>query len=254
MSKIFGVFLSDLHLPDSIDLKPIFKFLKAYSKEVKKKGKFVLILGGDVIDAKGMHGIDSMKAEAFKREWYIRDHALLSWLLVEIKKVCSPDEVVFLEGNHEDRYTRLEKKYPDAFKGAFKFKEMAQEVFPKLKWLPYGNYNSFYKIGDCIFTHGTIFPDSHAKKYAYEYTPNKVVYGHLHTFQGYTMHNAAPSTAPRYALIGGGLTDLSPDWKRGYPHKWLNGFVSFFSEDGITTPTPHIIEKGQFSIGGKIYR
>lgn len=256
MSKTIGVFVSDIHLPDNIKLDGVLKYIGDLYKEAKKqKARFEVILGGDIVDAKDMHGVDSVPAQSIKLEWYERDKKLLRNFLLEIKKVCTPDKVVYLEGNHEERYQRIMRRYPDAWGGRFDFnKDVFQEVFPKGTWIPYGTYDSYYKIGDTVFVHGTIYPTNHAKKYAEVYAPFKVVYGHLHHFQSHTIHNAMPELPAHYAVTAGCLTHTAPEWKKGQPNCWINGFIDFVSIDGVTTPTPHIINKGIFSIGGKEYK
>jgi hypothetical protein len=257
MKKTVGLFISDVHLPDEINLAPVLQYSKELADQAKKdKSKFILILGGDIIDAKGMHGVESMQASQIKLEWYERDKILLSNFLASLKlKVGTPDEVVYLEGNHEERYTRVMRRYPDAFAKRFDFKnDVFLKVFPNGKWIPYGTYDSYFKIGDCLFTHGTIYPEQHAKKYATMFAPFKVVYGHLHHYQSFTIHNAMPELPAHYAVTAGCLTKLAPEWKKGQPNCWQNGFIDFVSIDGNTTPTVHLVDnKGRFQVGGRLY-
>lgn len=257
MSKIIGAFISDVHLPDNIDLKPTFEYLMDLAQNAKEeKAKFVVILGGDILDAKGMHGVESLAASQIKLEWYERDKKLLTEFLLKLQEYTGKStELVYLEGNHEERYSRVMRRYPDAFAGRFDFMtDVVKKIYPTAKWIPYGTYKSYHKIGDCIFTHGTIYPENHAKKYAQVYSPYKVVYGHLHHFQAFTIHNAMPTLPAHYAVTAGCLTHLSPEWKKGSPHMWQLGFCDFLSDGKITTPTAHVIDnKGRFQIGGKIY-
>jgi hypothetical protein len=214
----------------------------------------LIILGGDIIDAKGMHGVESMQASQIKLNWYERDCALLETFLKRLKHEAPGAELVYLEGNHEERYSRIMAKYPDAWGGRFDFnRDVVQKVFRGAKWIPYGNYNAYFKLGDTVFTHGTVYPQNHAKKYADVFAPFKVVYGHLHHYQAYTAHSAMPKLAPHFSVTAGCLSTTAPDWKKGQPNCWINGFVDFISENGVTTPTAHIITKGKFQIGGKVY-
>jgi len=256
MSKTIGVFLSDCHLPDNIDLKPVLKYVKDLYTQCQKNGyKFLTILGGDIIDAKGMHGVESMQASQIKLDWYERDTKLLSSLMQQLLDIAPKAELVYLCGNHEERYNRIMLRYPDAWGGRFNFhRDVITKFFPKAKWISYGDYNAYFKLGDTIFTHGTIYPENHAKRYAQVFTPYKVVYGHLHHFQAHTIHSAMPKLPPHYAVTAGCLTHTAPEWKKGQPNCWVNGFIDFVSENGITTPTVHLIEKGKFQIGGKEYK
>lgn len=252
MSKIKrGVFLADLHLPYSINLDGVFEYLRDFKPQT-------VILGGDIIDADHMHGVDGFTIDKIEREvvgpkgYYARDRKLIQDFVDRLQKSVKNAECVFLEGNHEERYQRIAKRYPESFKGKFDFK---RDALPeKFKWVPYGNYDSFYRVGDTLFTHGTLYPELHSKKYAYFYSPDKVVYGHIHDFQAFTIHRGDPRKPTKYALTGGCLCKLTPEYKKGAPHKWTNGFISFIEQNGIVTPTVHIIEEHGFTVGTKSYR
>ena len=257
MKNTIGVFLSDIHIPDHINLRPVYQYVKDLYNQTKKDGnEFLIILGGDIIDAKGMHGIESLQASQVKLEWYERDKKLLHAILVTLKSLAPDAKLVYIEGNHEQRYQRIMVKYPDAWGGRFDFhRDVVKKVFPKAQWIPYGDYNAYFKLGDTIFTHGTVYPQNHSKKYAEVFAPFKVVYGHLHHFQAYTMHSAMPELAPHYAVTAGCLSSVAPEWKKGQPNCWITGFVDFFSDGKLTTASPHIIDaKGRFTIGGRLYQ
>lgn len=239
-----GIFISDLHLPESIDLRP----LLAYVKDTKPS---TIILGGDIIDASGLHSSESMKAEQVDMAWFKRDVKLALDLIKALKAASPKASIIYLAGNHENRYDRLRFKYPDLFKESLDF---AAAVSPYVSsYIEYATANSYVKIGDCVFIHGDIFPDSHAKPYSLRYTPHKVVYGHLHHFQAYTGHRALLNESPRYAVTAGCLSTLNPEWKKGKANQWVNGFVSFITDGEVTVPTVHMIERGRFAIGSKIY-
>lgn len=244
---IKGLFLSDIHLPDNIELGPVLDYVSDLKPDV-------IILGGDIIDGKGMHGVESMKASDIEVSNYHRDCALLKEFIVKLYAHSKGAKFVYLEGNHEERYQRVARKYPKAFPNVF---NLPRDGFPKgvdIKWIPYGDYNSFYSLGDTMFIHGNIWPDIHAKAYALRYTPFKVVYGHLHHFQAYTTHKATLDMSPRYAVTAGCLTKLGPDWKKGEAHQWVNGFISFIYDGKRVIPNVHLIENGMFSVGGKVYK
>ncbi len=247
MSLIRGVFLSDVHMPDNINLNPVMSYLKDFKPDL-------VILGGDIIDAKGMHGVDLMQASQIDVRNYRRDIKLLQNLFQEILKVTPKSTFVYLEGNHEERYRRVTRKFPKAFLDVFDIPRDSFPVGVNAEWVPYGEYESSITVGDTVFIHGNIWPDIHAKAYALRYTPMKVVYGHLHHYQAYTTHRADPSTHPRYAVTAGCLASMNPEWKKGEAHQWVNGFVSFISENGTTIPTAHLIENGMFNVGSKVYK
>ena len=247
MKNLKGVFLSDVHMPENINLKPIFKYLEDLKPEM-------IILGGDILDAKDMHGIDSFKVTQFNKSWYERDVKLLKDFLEKIYGIVPKAKIIYLEGNHEERYSRIMRKYPDTFKGDFDFARDAKPAGMDLKWIPYGGYNSFYRLGDSIFLHGTIYPDSHSKRYALDHTPYKCFYGHLHHFQAYTTRKSLATMSPRYAVTCGCLSETTPEWKKGAPNQWINGFMSFTMTGKTVIPTVHLIEKGKFYVGACEYK
>lgn len=247
MSKLKGVFLSDIHMPDNINLTPVLNYVKDLQPDI-------IILGGDIIDAKGMHGIESMRADQIDQNWYERDKKLFKDFLSSLQQVAPKARYIYLEGNHEERYSRVMKKYPKVFKGRFNFIRDASPKGLNIKWIPYGTYSSFFRLGDTIFLHGTVWPDIHAKKYALDHTPYKAIYGHLHHFQSYTTRKSLATMTPRYAVTAGCLSHTMPEWKKGAPNQWVNGFISFVYDGKSVLPQVHLIEKGKFYVGNKEYK
>jgi predicted phosphodiesterase len=247
MSKIKGVFLTDTHMPDNINLQPIFNFIKDFKPNV-------IVLGGDLIDAKGLHGVEGMRADQIDQSWYERDILLLSDFLDTLYSLVPKAEVIYLEGNHETRYKKIMLKYPKVFKGAYDFIRDAAPKKMDIKWIPYATESSFYKLADTIFIHGDAYPDLHAKKYALDYTPFKVIYGHLHHFQAYTTRASMAAREPRYATTPGCLCKVTPEWKRGAPNQWVNGFISFTVDKNKVIPTVHLLDNNKFYVGDKEYK
>lgn len=237
-----GVFVSDVHLPDSINLSGLFQYVEDTKPEI-------VILGGDIVDAEGFHSSESMRADQVELWRFRRDTALAEGFVKGMTRHgCFS---VYLEGNHEQRYNRLQVKYPELFKEALNFRGFAKGLVNR--YVPYGSSESYHQIGDTVFVHGDIFPDLHAKPYSLRYSPHKVVYGHLHHFQAYTAHRALLHDSTRYAVTAGCLSTLNPEWKRGHANQWVNGFVSFITDGKTTIPTVHLMEKGKFFANGKLY-
>lgn len=200
-----------------------------------------------------------MRSEDIDKSFYLRDVDLLRGFLRSIQKAAPKAEIIYLEGNHEERYRRIMQKYPKLFfpngRPDFQFIRDAVPRGMKLKWIPYGTYRSSYRLGDAVFVHGTIYPEAHSKKYALDHAPFKVIYGHLHDFQSFTIRNAFVADGPgRYAVTAGCLTHRAAGWKKGMPNKWVNGFISFLYDGNVVTPTIHLIENGRFAVGAKVYQ
>lgn len=239
-----GIFLSDIHLPDNISLKGIIDYVGDLRPDV-------IILGGDIIDGEGLHASESMKAEEVKMSWFERDVELARNFIADLRKASPKASVVYLEGNHEQRYARLQTKYPELFKKTLDFRGAMKPLVEQ--YIPYATAQSYYRLGDTVFVHGDIFPDLHAKPYALRYSPLKVIYGHMHHFQAYTVHRALMHQSNRYGVTAGCLSTLNPAWKRGQANQWVNGFVSFTFTAKVLIPTIHLMEHEVFSVGGKVY-
>lgn len=246
-----GVFISDTHYPWNIDLDGVFAYIKDLQPDL-------IILGGDIIDADGTYGVDSWSAKDVEERGipaYNRDKEILLQLMKRLDKIAPKAKYVYLEGNHEERYQRMFRRYPTLLEGKFKFQRdsVPTELVNRFTWIPYGDYESYYKLGDTKFMHGTVYPDAHSKKMAYSYTPSKVVYGHVHDFQAYTIHSGDPTLPGRYAVTAGCLCGRLPDYKKGEPNKWTNGFVDFTCMDDVVILSTHQIVDGMFMVGNKVY-
>lgn len=240
-----GIFLSDIHGPsEAIPLGGIF----AYIRDVRPT---YIVLGGDVIDATGLHAAESMRAEDVKLAWFERDVHYAKMLCASFFSAAPRAQIIYLAGNHEERYARLQQKYPDLFGKTLDFEKAIKKSVSR--YIPYGKASSYFLLGDTVFAHGDIFPEAHARKYATRYAPRKVVYGHQHDFQAWTMHRALVNDTPTYGLSVGCLCSLNPAWKKGIANRWVNGFVTFVTDGVTTTPSVHLMQDGKFEIGGTIY-
>lgn len=236
-------------MPDNIDLRPIFSYLKDLNPDI-------VILGGDIIDAKGLHGIQAMPWDRIDRGWYERDVLLLHRFFCDLKRAAPNAEIVYLEGNHEERYRRAMERYPNQFKGQAHLR-IYPDAIPegvKVAWVPYGTSKSFFQLGDTLFMHGVFWEaDCHAKRYSAEHLPFRVIYGHMHDHQAYTTKKVLKDLPTMDAETPGCLCTKDPDWKNGRANKWTNGFISFVFDGKQCTFTRYEIVNGRFYVGGKEY-
>lgn len=235
------LFTSDYHAPDNIALKPIFDFAHDFKPTHN-------IFGGDIIDVKELYNVDSLSMDLLLKtvpDLYQRDLDILNDIVKKFPKV---EKTIYLEGNHEQRYSKLVAKYPKSFKYDLK------SVLPKgTLWVSYGTYDSIYKLADTIFLHGNVYPDAHAKAYANAYPGYKVVYGHLHHFQAYTNRRALVDEKLNFAVTAGCLCHMEPEYKKGQAHQWQNGFLTAIGDSRLHIST-YQIEKGEFYVGSKCYK
>ena len=244
------VFLEDLHLdttPTEDGWKPII------SNAAKAALKFCdwfqpdeTVIGGDFIDFPELAKQDQKDLRKREGKRLVHDLALGNQILDRIDKFTRK-KVVFEIGNHDNRLDIFLAENPKleglvSLEINLKFKERGYEVIP---------FNHVYHVGHARFIHGWYYNLHHSKKTVIEMGDN-IFYGHSHDVQSFTKVNHA-----RQPLIGhsmGCLCDLDPEWRKGRPNRWVNGFgVFYFFRDGGFTFYNPIIVGGRFIWDGKIF-
>ena len=252
-----GFFLTDIHDVKSIDLSPVFDYMKDF-------GPNVVILGGDTAEVYELLKCDSMKFEDFKMDWYRRDIKFISELIVKLFNINKTlDSVIFFMGNHENRYYKFYDKYEENFEQlGIKIDflkdlvaSLPEAIRDKVMTVPYYNYNSHVIIGDAAFIHGDNWGTYFAQKNAMDWAGmvKKAVCGHTHRYQVISVNQALPFETTPYGISAGCLSEKDPTWLQGRSNSWANGFITFVVKNGITHLTPHILEKNRFFVGSKEY-
>lgn len=227
-----GLILFDIHYPVNIDLGAALKNAQ--------KDNDIVILGGDILDMKYLHGLNGKKAHYFDPDVYEADIKWVASLCKMIRKTYlkKGGKLVYLQGNHEERMNRWIKKYPTYKRYAF-----SKHIKPLVNtYIPYGGYESYYILGDSIITHGTVWTDAHAKRMLASYG-RKVLYGHCHDFQVYSDRTHNMNKHSKFAMSCGCLCTKAPDWKNS-PNRWVNMYVPFVVIKGILIPKPYLLEEG----------
>jgi hypothetical protein len=204
------------------------------------------IIGGDFLDFPKLCKAEEKNRLKQEGQRLAHDFELGNQVLDEIDGFSK--EKVFLIGNHDARLQKFIEEYPElegliSLEGNLRLKERGYTVIPE---------NKAYKMGHARFIHGWYFGMHHAKKTVNEMGDN-VFYGHVHDVQAHTKANYDQMPLIGYSM--GCLCDLDPEWRRGRPNRWVNGFgVFYFSSDGaFTFYNPIIIKGGFWGPNGKYY-
>lgn len=233
--------IPDAHITDETpkDYKAIKPFIKEFNPDK-------IILLGDFADIASLSAWDYDKKRKMEGKRYPKEIFRLNLELNYLQKYC--EDIVYLEGNHEDRVERYLDKFPE-MEGLIEIKTMLRLRERKIKWI---KMNELYKVGDMYFTHGMYTNIHNARKHLQTLGCN-VCYGHQHSTQTAMQNMAMQKPYMSYAL--GTLGDKKPDYLKNRPGNWINQFAIMYydTEGGNFNLYPINIIKGKFIWNGKQY-
>ena len=179
--------------------------------------------------------LKKIRNKTFRKDYDLGKRELDFW-----QKICP--SVLVLQGNHDERVDRLILREP-RWEGVI---EVEEELDFKERGINY--YRQIeppVKLGHLHLIHGWYHNIHHARKHLDEMGGN-VCYGHLHTFQTFSRRLPAYNEEIAAWCLGC-LTDKQPDWVKGRPTRWSNGFaVVYLGEDGNFNLYPIRIINNQF--------
>jgi len=237
-----AVFFADRHLihdePSHWSWPLFLRFLEDFKPDI-------LIDGGDHLDLPYISSFNKEKLLLLENKRLEKDFKALGAELDMLRGMC--DRMIFLQGNHEERLDRVVEKQP-MLQGMVGLEQNVGfgdiEYYPILK--------QPVKINRLHFLHGMYTGEHYAKKHLLKFMGN-VIFGHLHKFQSFSQ--GVPLQDKEWGAWGiGCLSDKAPDWMRGRPGHWQNGFaVIYFDDSGYFNVYPVIMTKKKFIYGGKVY-
>lgn len=235
------IIIPDAHLTDETpkDYEAIKPFIKMF-----KPDKIILL--GDFMDVASLSAWDLDKKRVMEGKRIKNEIAQANIELNYLAKYCP--EIIYLEGNHEDRIERYLDKNPEV-EGMIELKDQLRLSERKIKWI---KMNDLYKLGDMYFTHGMYTNVGHARKHLQALGCN-ITYGHTHSTQTALQNMAMQKPYMSYAL--GTLGDKAPSYMKNRPSNWINQFAIFYYCDktGHFNLYPINIIKGRFIWNGTEY-
>lgn len=216
-----GLIKTDEHQDSTKPFNPAYLLLKKFAKHLKPD--FVVDLG-DWLDMAyiasfNKERLDTISGMTFKDDYDLGKRELDFWQSVTPK-------LYMIQGNHDERTERLIDAVP-AFKGlidyhiVFDFEGRGIEYRRIL--------DEPLRIGKLTFIHGWYTNKYHAAKHLDVYSGN-ICYGHCHRFMTISK-NLAHHNEEIQAWCIGGLCDKAPDYMKGRPTGWQNGFAIMYLQD-----------------------
>lgn len=171
------MYISDVHIPYN-DMIATDKFLDALRKEKPE----YLILGGDIVDFFKVSSHNNNPQEGTQLQFEIDE--VNKFLTLLRKTVGKSTQIVYLEGNHENRFERYLIKNASDLVGlrALDIKTLLELDKNNIQWV---KDTELYYIDDFLFRHGhELFgfsgvPGANAKKGINVYFDN-YIQGHVH--------------------------------------------------------------------------
>jgi UDP-2,3-diacylglucosamine pyrophosphatase LpxH len=235
-------------IPDAhLDGKALPKPYRAVKNYIAETGADEVILLGDFADIAALSAWDMDKKRLMEGRRYKEEIKQLNDELDFLQS--KSDNVVYLEGNHEDRINRYLDKNPE-FEGMIELPEVLDLDVRGIKFI---KMNDLYKSGRMYFTHGMWTTKYHANKHLVSLGCN-ITYGHTHRAQTDTMTMAKQK--PHQAFGLGCLCDTQASYLRNRPSSWINQFAVMYSDTktGNFTLQPINVVGNQFILDGVKYK
>lgn len=235
----------DVHVPDH-DLRLWASFLAWCEDEQPDE----VIIGGDFLELESASQHGGVSRPALLREDIDAGATALRQL-----RQANPDAVLtYLEGNHEDRFSRIMVRNIPTFDGATSIPEMLPLRELDIQWLP---ENVHHWRGNLAFLHGLYTNQHHAAKHARELPGMSMCYGHTHRpeskFKGYKSRDGSNKSHGVWGMpCMREIDDVG--WMKGRPHGWSQGFGVHYIRPGGDFNTYVVIAfDGVFTWHGKTY-
>lgn len=241
----WGVVIGDTHRDHRSKEHYSYSLVKKFIK--KEHPDFVIHLG-DWIDMEYLASFNREKLKKLEMGRLGEDYKLVKR---EIKWYQNyTDRLIYCEGNHEERIRRLIEREPKLeglieMEAYLDFDALGVEYYPLTEQPG--------KLGKLHFCHGWFHNKYHAEKHLRTYFGN-IVYGHTHRFQTYP--EPVPGFGTEIQAWGiACLTNREPDWMKGKPSGWQNGFgIIYLRGGGDFNIYPVNIIHGGFAWEGKEWK
>lgn len=242
--------ISDLHVPYH-DPRSLDAVLQYADDEAPWND---VIIMGDLMDLDFISSFSQDKLRLLTGKTFKNHYKKGNEVLDDIEVACRADRYHYLQGNHEQRVTRM-LNYRPTLEGYVE-PEIALDLESRgFQWYPVVDTGHHLTIGEAHFIHGQYTYMHHAKKHVSMYGTN-VFYGHTHDVQGYSWERLGDnSTIVAQSL--GCLCDYNvvPQSTPGAPKRWQQAFgVFYFQANGyFTYYVPRIFHHKFVGLNGRLY-
>jgi len=237
------VLIADAHLQQGTEPDDSYKLVKKICKSIRPDK---IIIMGDMLDCEFLGSFTNAGQSEGKR--LSEAFNILRQELAFFKK-CSKEEVLFLEGNHEERLERFLDSNP-ILKGAISYESIFEEL--EVRYIPLKEQPYLY-LSDLYLSHGVNTGVFYARKTA-ELLGKSCICGHAHRPQYFC------TSYPDGRIIEGiGLGSLTESIEYYIKGKSLPGHSNSFGELLLDENTGHwqcnniTIKQGKCIISNKLY-
>ena len=214
--------LADTHVPHNIKMEAVYEFIDDFRPDI-------IAFLGDIIDPDPISPWNrkkktNVKAQADPNRDLEVDMQKARYLINRTSQYSY--RKIYIPGNHEGWLTLLGDEIPYIRNTVANLKdklELGDEweiVEPDHSDDPKRRYA---RIGKLRLIHGWYYNKYHAAKTVEEAECN-IAYGHVHDCQSFTKVNMLDAD-PHMAVSIPCLCDLSPEYRRDRPNRWVNGFA-----------------------------
>lgn len=223
-----------------------------------------VVLGGDIIECGGwLAKHQPIGYVALSDYSYQEDCQAANWFLDQVREAAPNAQIIYIEGNHEDRVERwvvdqvMGQKRDgtfllDAFgpQAMLRLREREIDYFRRsINYVP-GAPKGWIKLGKMFFTH-TLGRSKNAARQAAEKTAGNVTYFCTHRED--TASVRYPSVGLVKAFNPGCLCSLQPVWKNSDPTDWSHGYgIHIVAKSGNFLVTHIPIIEGESLAGSMI--
>lgn len=235
--------LPDLHVPHQ-DEAALSCVLRVHRKLQPRR----TVILGDWLEAAAFSShppksLDDARAHDFMRDEVAPCNAILD------KLEANTREIAYIEGNHEDRVTRM---CANGGPLASVHDLIAPEYLlgrgrKRFTWVPYSRSLSHYKIADDLIAfHGWSHAKQAASVHASLLKGVSGVHGHTHRAQEWIDRDPLTDRV-QIVWSPGCLRDLQPNFMAHKPSGWVHGFSLVYVRNDLTRWTHYtvLIDRGQ---------
>jgi metallophosphoesterase superfamily enzyme len=234
------IILSDVHLEYGLKTDKSYEVVKNFIKEYKTEK---VVLGGDFLDFSylGAYNKDAPMLMENKRLYKDIDIAKRE---IDFFRKYSKKDVLYLEGNHEERLRRQVSRTPMIADNILTLKKLLNVPFVLLEDQP-------VEIVDNLFCmHGHRYSMHLAAATVKDYMENVIV-GHAHRLQTWATRTMKHS---KVCWSSGCLCSKTPKYLKGRHSIWNNGFVLVEYDNKGFTVNNILIEDNSFIWNGKRWK
>lgn len=239
--------LTPRNLHDPAALNAMFEFAQDWRPNI-------FVLGGDQIDCGCIaHWNDSfpgrVEGSRFKTDLDEFDRLVTSRI---DKVVGRGGRKIWIRGNHERFLSDFLDRQPVlrglvSIEGYLRLRERGYELY---------DYGEAARTGKIFWLHGEhVGSNQYGAKRAVEMYGRNVRFGHHHSHAVHIKTSPIDESDFHSAVMVPCLCRKNPGYAKNRPNNWVNGFSTFEidTKSGIFNTHTHLMVKGRFVAGGKIY-